>query len=285
MQNESWTIKKILDWTTEYFKKHQIENPHLEAEIILAHALHIDRIRLYIDFEKELDKPSLELFKGFITRRVKGEPAAYITGSKQFMSLIFKVTPDVLIPRPETEMLIESVIEISKIIEGKLTVLDIGTGSGAIAVSLAKFVDNIAVTATDISKKALEVAIENAKKHQVENKISFIEADLFPVETQKYDIIVSNPPYIKTAEIKTLQIEIRDYEPHSALDGGPDGLDFYKKIAEKSDNYLNENGRLILEVGYDGAKDVAVLVQDALKTKNIRIKKDLNGVDRVVIAG
>jgi release factor glutamine methyltransferase len=285
MENESWTIKKVLDWTTDFFSKHKIENPHLEAEILLSHALHIDRIKLYIDFEKEIDKKSLETFKGFITRRVKGEPAAYITGSKHFMSLIFNVTADVLIPRPETELLIENAIELSKAFQGKITLLDIGTGSGIIAVSLAKFISDISICATDSSKKALEVAIANAKKHEVENKIQFIEADLFPKDDQRYDIIISNPPYIKTSDIKDLQPEIRNFEPFAALDGGPDGLDCYRRIAEKAGGFLKEGGFLLMEVGSDSAKDVAVLIQNALKTKNIRIKKDLNGLDRVVVAG
>ncbi len=285
MDNESWTIKKVLDWTTDYFNKHKIETPHLEAEILLSHALHMDRIKLYIDFEKEIDKKGLETFKGFITRRVKGEPAAYIIGNKHFMSLNFNVTPDVLIPRPETELLIENAIELSKTFEGKITVLDIGTGSGIIAVSLAKFIDNIEVHATDSSGKALEVALSNAKKHEVENKIQFIETDLFPEENLQCNIIISNPPYIKTANIKNLQPEIRDFEPYAALDGGPDGLDCYRKIAEKGASFLKEGGFLLLEVASDSANDVASLIQNALKPKNIRIKKDLNGLERVIIAG
>jgi release factor glutamine methyltransferase len=284
MEAESWTIKKVLDWTTEYFNKHKIENPHLEAEILLSYALHIDRIRLYIDFENEVDKKSLEMFKGFINRRIKGEPTAYITGSKHFMSLIFNVTPDVLIPRPETELLIENAIELSKAFEGRISVLDIGTGSGVIAVSLAKFMDNIEIHATDLSGKALEVAAGNAKKHGVENKIKFIEADLFPAEDLKYDIIVSNPPYIKTADLKGLQIEIRDYEPYSALDGGPDGLVFYRRIAEKAGGYMKDGGHLLLEIGAEQSKEVTTLLQSGLKRDKIRVKKDLNGLDRVVIA-
>ncbi len=284
MPGETWTIKKVLDWTTEYFKKHQIDNPHLEAEILLAHALNAERIKLYIDFEKEPDKKSLEAFKGFITRRAKREPAAYITGSKQFMSLNFRVTPDVLIPRPETELLIENAIELIKKIDGKASILDIGTGSGAIAVSLAKFIDNAEITAIDVSKKALQVAAENAKEHGVEEKIKFMEADLFPAEPVKFGLIMSNPPYIKTADIKGLQPEIRDFEPVSALDGGADGLDYYRKIIEKAGGYLEEGGSLLLEIGADQSKDVIGIINDILKPKNVCIKKDLSGLDRVVVA-
>lgn len=285
MSAEPWTTKKVLDWTTDYFKKRQIENPHLEAEILLAHALNNERIKLYIDFDKEPDKKGLEIFKGYITRRAKREPTAYITGIKYFMSLDLKVTPDVLIPRPETELLIENMIEISKEFNGKMSVLDIGTGSGAIAVSLAKFIDNIEICATDSSKKALGIALENAKKHGVDGKIRFIEADLFPEEDVKFDVIVSNPPYIKTSDINGLAPEIRDFEPRSALDGGNDGLDHYRRIIENVSNYLKVGGRLLIEVGAGQSKDVAGMINDKLKLKNVIIKKDLGGLDRVVIAG
>jgi len=284
MPNDAWTIKKILDWTTEYFKKHQIDNPHLEAEILLAHALNTERIKLYVDFEKEPDRVALEIFKGYMTRRAKREPTAYITGGKYFMSLNFKVTPDVLIPRPETELLIENAIELSKGFEGKISILDIGTGCGAIAVSLAKFIDNIEIYATDSSKKALDVALDNAKKHGVEDKIKFIEADLFPNESTKFDVIVSNPPYIKTSDIDTLQPEIKNFEPIAALDGGADGLDHYRRIIDKAKNYLKEGGNLLLEIGADQSKDVVNIINDKLKPKNISIKKDLSGLDRAVIA-
>jgi release factor glutamine methyltransferase len=284
MPNEPWTIKKLLDWTTEYFKKYQTDNPHLEAEILLARAINVERIKLYIDFEKEPDKNGLEIFKGFITRRAKGEPAAYITGNKHFMSLNFIVTPDVLIPRPETELLVENTIEVSKSYKGKISILDIGTGSGAIAISLAKFIDNADIYATDTSAKALEIATQNAKKHDVESIIKFIEADLFPKEELKFDIIVSNPPYIKTSDISSLQPEIRNHEPISALNGGPDGLDYYRRILEKAGNYLKEGGYLLLEIGADQSKDVIKIINDRLKLKNILIKKDMSGLDRVVIA-
>lgn len=284
MPGDTWTIKKLLDWTTGYFEKHQIDNPHLEAEILLAHALNAERIKLYIDFEKEPDRKALDAFKGFIVRRAKREPAAYITGSKQFMSLNFKVSPDVLIPRPETELLIENAIELIKKIDGKAAMLDIGTGSGAIAVSLAKFTDNAEITATDISEKALEIASANAQTHKVDGRIKFVRADLYPPENIKFDIIVSNPPYIKTADIKGLQPEIRSFEPVSALDGGADGLDHYRRIIGKAGNYLKEDGVLLLEIGADQAKDVIGIVNDTLKPKSVVVKKDLSGLDRVVIA-
>ena len=285
MPCEPWTIKKILDWTTEHFKKHRIEDPHLEAEILLAHALKSERIKLYIDFEKEPDKMGLEVFKGYIARRIKREPTAYITGHKYFMSLDLKVTPDVLIPRPETELLIENAVELSRAFDQKISALDIGTGSGAIAVSLAKFIDNIEVYATDSSKKALDVALENAKKHKVEGKIKFFEADLFPKDGQKFDIIISNPPYIKTSDISGLQPEVKDFEPTTALDGGADGLEYYRRIIHAAGNYLKEGGFLLLEIGADQSIPVTGIINEKLRSKNVLMKKDIRGLDRVVIAG
>ncbi len=280
MADDIWTVTRLLDWTTEYFGKHQIENPHLEAEILLAHTLNSERIKLYIDFEKVIDKNTLATFKGYITRRAKGEPSAYITGNKQFMSLNFIVTKDVLIPRPETELLVENAIELAK---GKAAILDIGTGSGAIAVSMAKFIDNSEIVATDLSEKTLEVAVMNAKKHDVESKIKFVKADLFPEEIKQFDVIVSNPPYIKTALISGLQREVKDFEPLSALDGGTDGLTYYRAIFEKAPGFLKENGAIILEISPELANDVVSLARNAIRNKDIRIIKDLNGLNRVVI--
>jgi len=284
MPSEPWTIKKILDWTTEHFKKHRIEDPHLEAEILLAHALNTERIKLYIDFEKEPDKKGLEVFKGYIARRIKREPAAYITGHKYFMSLDLKVTPDVLIPRPETELLIENAVELSRAFDQKISALDVGTGSGAIAVSLAKFIDNIEVCATDSSKKALDIALENAKKHKVEGKIKFLEADIFPSDDRKFDIIISNPPYIKTSDISGLQPEVKDFEPAAALDGGTDGLEYYRRIIHAAGNYLKEDSFLMLEIGADQSIPVTGIINEMLRSKKVLVKKDISGLDRVVIA-
>jgi release factor glutamine methyltransferase len=283
MADEIWTVTRLLDWTTEYLKKNQIEDPHLEAEILLSRALNSERIKLYIDFEKVIDKKTLATFKGCIIRRAKGEPSAYITGNKQFMSLNFIVTKDVLIPRPETELLVENAIELSKKIGGKAAILDIGTGSGAIAVSMAKFIENSEIVATDLSEKALEVAALNAKKHDVEGKIKFVKADLFPEDIQKFDIIVSNPPYIKTALISGLQREVKDFEPLSALDGGADGLTYYRAILDKAPEYLKENGSIILEISPELAKDVISLAKNAFKTKDNKVIKDLNALDRVIV--
>ncbi|MFC1768090.1 peptide chain release factor N(5)-glutamine methyltransferase [Candidatus Margulisiibacteriota bacterium] len=281
--SNKWTIKRLLDWTTEHFTKHQIENPHLEAEILLAHALNTERIKLYVNFEQEVNEKDRGTFRDYVTRRTKKEPTAYITGYQPFMSLKFKVTRDVLIPRPETELLLQEAVNIAKSYDKKLSVLDIGTGSGAIAVSLARFTDNIEVCATDLSKKALEIAAENAKIHKVEGKVKFIETDIFPKENIKFDIIISNPPYIKSGDIKDLQTEVKDYEPVQALDGGKDGLDYYRKILDKAGNYINKEGYLLLEIGSEQSKQIVDLINNGLKPNNIEVKKDLSGIERMVI--
>jgi len=282
MSNEAWTIKKLLDWTTEYFNKNQIENPHLEAEILLARALNAKRIDLYINFEKEPGKEELAKFKGYVQRRRNNEPAAYITGIKSFMSLDFIVTNDVLIPRPETELLVETAMDIAKNID-KPFILDIGTGSGAIAVSLAKYIEKAIITATDTSEKALEVARKNAAIHQVENRITFEHADLFPAKELKFDIIVSNPPYIRTEDIASLQPEIKNFEPISALDGGTDGLNYYRSMIANARCHLKNGGLILLEIGAGQDSEVANMLKNN-DFSSVSVKKDLNGMDRVLVA-
>jgi release factor glutamine methyltransferase len=280
---QGWTIKRILDWAADYFNKQNIENPHLEAEILLAHALNLKRIDLYVKFEKELDQNELSRFKECVIRRKNHEPTAYITGIKSFMSLDLIVSRLVLIPRPETELLVEAAIDIAKHIEHP-SILDIGTGSGAIAVSLAKYVKHSRIIATDISRGVTLIALENAKKHGVMDSITFEVADLFPKEAEKFDLIVSNPPYIRSGDIKDLAPEIRDFEPHVAYDGGPDGLDHYRKILDKAGEFIKPNGYLLFEVGEGQAKEVVNLIRSAFASAEIVTKKDLNGIERVIIA-
>jgi len=199
-------------------------------------------------------------------------------GVAEFMGLKFKVTKDTLIPQPDTEILVEETL---KVIKPKDKVLDMCTGSGAIAVSIAKYKNNIKVVASDISKKALDVAISNAKFNNAD--ITFIESDMFQNISQKFDVIVSNPPYIKTKVINALPKEVQK-EPYIALDGGEDGLKFYKIFAKQAHNFLNENGMLFLEIGYDEAESVVALLKNTNKYKKIYVKKDLNKIDRVIIA-
>jgi len=283
----TWTISTLLDWTTIYFTNHKIEEPHLEAEILLAHALKIKRIELYMQHERVLKEEELAVFKQLILRRIKREPTAYIIGYKPFMSLDLNVTKDVLIPRPETEKLVEESISLIKL-NGKdsVHVADIGTGSGAIGVSIAKYCKSAKVYATDISKAAIEVAESNAEKHGVKDRISFYLGDLFsPIPGDiKFDLILSNPPYIKTSEIKDLQPEISKYEPAGALDGGPDGLDYYRKIISQAPGHLADSGYLLLEAGYGQADNIIEMIKNTGSFRETKKIKDLSGIDRVILA-
>ncbi|MDI3500679.1 MAG: release factor glutamine methyltransferase [Thermoanaerobacter sp.] len=257
------------------------ENPKLEAELLLAYCLGMDRINLIIKREDEVEEGELAKFLGLLNMRKSHIPYQHIVKKQHFMGLEFFVDENVLIPRPETEILVEEVLKRLK--KGN-TLIDIGTGSGAIAVSVVKYFPDCFVYAVDISRKALEVAKYNAKKHNVLDKIVFIESDVFSQVPKniKFDFIVSNPPYIKRGELETLQEEVKK-EPIIALDGGEDGLFFYKKIIEGAPFYLNPEGAICFEMGYDQKEEVTDLLTKG-GFKNIEVIKDLSGIDRVVIA-
>ena len=282
----TWTIQSLLDWATEYFTKHGIELPHLEAEILLANALKLKRIDLYVQHERELKNEELAAFKPLILRRIKKEPIAYIIGHKPFMSLDFKVNPDVLIPRPETEKLVEVVIDIAKKEARPLKILDLCCGSGAIAISIAKYLDNALISAADISTKAVETALLNAKNLGVEEKVKFYTGNLFEAlpKDERYDIIVSNPPYIPSAEIEKLQPEVRLFEPKGALDGGPDGLNFYRAIISGLPGRLEDGGSLVLEIGQGQAGEASELIAGSGIFEAPKVFEDYNGINRVVTA-
>ena len=283
---ETWTITKLLDWTTEYFKKYAIEWPHLEAEILLAHALGFKRIELYTNHEKIVTPAELVKFKAMIQRRSQHEPIAYITGNQPFMSLEFHVDRNVLIPRPETEMLVEQVVSCSSAKGGTSCQLlvDIGTGSGCIAISLAKFLPAVKVIGTDASPAALAIAHKNAETHKVADRCEFRLGNLFEPIHETSDIIISNPPYIPSKEIDGLMTDVKDWEPREALDGGEDGLDYIRKIIAEAPDHLNPNGMLLLEIGFDQGERVKKLAEGIGKYTEIKIIKDLNGSDRVLKA-
>lgn len=277
----------IRDAIVEYSKQLDIisDTPRLDVEILLQKALGgVDRLYIHLNLSEELEIEQEEIFLRLIEERLKGRPIAYIVNNREFMGLDFYVKEGVLIPRPDTEILVEEIIELCK---GKddLDILDIGTGSGAITVSLAKYIEKSRLTSLDISEIALEIAKKNAKSNGVIDKINFIKSDLFQqiVGTNlKFDIIVSNPPYIRKRDIDELHTQVKDYEPYNALEGGIDGLDFYRNITEQSKNYLKPGGILAYEVGHDQAEEVVKIMQNNGYNK-IYIKKDLQGIDRVVI--
>lgn len=277
----------IRDAIVEYSKQLDIisDTPRLDVEILLQKALGgVDRLYIHLNLSKELEIEQEEIFLRLIEERLKGRPIAYIVNNREFMGLDFYVKEGVLIPRPDTEILVEEIIELCKD-KDDLDILDIGTGSGAITVSLAKYIEKSRLTSLDISEIALEIAKKNAKSNGVIDKINFIKSDLFQqiVGTNlKFDIIVSNPPYIRKRDIDELHTQVKDYEPYNALEGGIDGLDFYRNITEQSKNYLKPGGILAYEVGHDQAEEVVKIMQNNGYNK-IYIKKDLQGIDRVVI--
>ena len=278
------TIKDII---IEYSQKldHISDTPRLDVEILLEKALgDVDSLYIRLNLNKEVTEDEFNIFNNLIEDRLNGRPIAYIVGNREFMGLDFYVQEGVLIPRPDTEALVEEIIELCKD-KKDLSLLDIGTGSGAITVSLAKYLNNADVKSFDISEIALEIGKKNAINNNVEDKIEFIKSNLFSAikDTDiQFDVIVSNPPYIPKKDIETLHTQVKDYEPYNALEGGEDGLDFYRDITEQSVNYLKQNGILAYEVGHDQAQDVAEIMKNNGYTK-IYTKKDLQGIDRVVI--
>lgn len=251
----------------------------MQARILLSSILVCRKEELLLIGEKEIEKEKEELFLAGIEKISRGYPMQYLTNSKEFMGMNFFVNENVLVPRSDTEILVEKVINIAKEFNKK-EILELCTGSGAISVSLKKYLEKANITATDISIEALNVAKKNAKQLLEKDEIKFIQSDMFEKIQEKYDIIVSNPPYIKTEVIKEYNLK---YEPRLALDGGQDGLEFYKIIIEEGYKYLKENGIIALEIGYDQREEVEKIAIQSGFFKNIVCIKDLNGNDRVMI--
>lgn len=277
------TIKETIRKGMIILKTNNVTEPNIKSRLIMQFVLNKPREYLVVyDKEKLTLRQEVNYFKA-IKKLCNGIPIQHITNRQEFMKMTFFVDENVLIPRPDTEILVEEVIKIAKKINAK-KILDLCTGSGAIAISLAKYIDKSNITAVDISDKALNVAKLNAKNNEVEDRITFVESDLFKnLKKEKYDIIVSNPPYIKKEVLKKLDKEVQK-EPKLALDGGYDGLDFYRKIINKAEEYLKFNGYLCFEIGYDQKEDVENLLKEQEKYINITCKKDLCDNDRVVIA-
>ena len=278
-----WTIVKILDWTKQYFTDKGIENPRLDAEVLLCAVLKCQRINLYVHFDQPLKAEELQKYREYVLRRGKHEPLAYILGEQAFMNYVFKVTPAVLVPRPETELLVESIVKLFENAE-KLEILDLGTGSGAILVSLLAMLPQARGTAVDISAAALAVATENAELMGVGERFTPVLSDLYRElpPNKKYDLIVSNPPYIPTADLSSLAADVRQ-EPQGALDGGRDGLNFYRRIVEAADKYLSPEGILAFEIGICQAEAVVNFCREHGFAKTA-IRKDYAGIERMIFA-
>lgn len=273
-------VKEWLSYGKNILKKSKIESYSIDAEVLLMTLLNFTRTELFTKDSYDLTKNETGKYMKFLEKRKNFMPVQYIVEKCEFMGLDFNVNPSTLIPRGDTEILVEYAINSIKKNKFK-TVLDIGTGSGAIAVSIAYYCPNVKVTAADISEKALKTAKKNAEKNSVRQRIDFIKSDIFENVISKYDVIISNPPYIKSDVIKTLMPQVKEYEPISALDGGNDGLYFYKKIISNCENYLNKNGELLFEIGYDQSFEVSRLLSEKNFTE-IKTTKDYAGLDRVI---
>jgi release factor glutamine methyltransferase len=279
----TWTLQALLLWCSKYFSDKALPTPRLDAELLLAFALKLRRLDLYLQFERPMTENELAAVKALIKRRAGGEPAAYIMGQKEFYSRAFAVTKDVLIPRPDTEILVDEVL---KFVPDKMHGLEIGLGAGPIAITLLVEQPLLTMTAIDISEAALAVAKTNAEVHGVLDRLTLTHQDfLTDTATAKplFDFLVSNPPYIKQSEMAELPMSVKAFEPHLALDGGADGLVFYRVIAERAKTLVKSGGFVAVEIGDDQGKSVSELfMQNGLNS--VTVKKDLAGLDRVVVA-
>jgi len=285
-----WTNKRLLEWTADYLGKAEVEQARLCAELLLAHVLNWQRIRLYTDFDYQPSAEQLAEFRGLVKRCVQHEPVAYLTGHAHFYSMDLEVNASVLIPRPETEVLVTHALDYLRQQTSRPTayVLDLCTGSGCIAIALAANVVEADILAIDSSGEALEVARRNVEKYDLQGRVHLLEGDLFATMEQApcavFDLIVSNPPYIAAAEFDKLESNVRNYEPRGALLAGADGLDYYRRIAGEAGEYLADGGVLMVEVGYNQAREVAGLLEQTGTFKDITVYKDHLGHGRVVKA-
>lgn len=286
-QSEPWTISRLLSWTTDYFQKSGSESPRLDAEVLLAHACGCERVELYTSFNKVPDDDVRQKFREWVKRRGEGTPVAYLVGYREFYSLSFKVTPAVLIPRPETEFLVVTALDLIKTFEVKnrpLEIADVGTGSGAIAVTIAKHAPQCQVTATDISREAIQVAASNADKHGVSDRVKFVQCDLMEGIgiDQQFDLVVSNPPYVAEGERETLPPDVRNHEPEHALFAGAQGTDVIARLIPIAAERLRPAGWLAIEVSPQISEPVSNLLRENESFESPALTKDLSGLARVV---
>ena len=277
------TVLDALKKTTEYLEKKGIESARVNAEIMLAYILKCKRLQLYLSFDRPLNENEKNLYREFLQRRVSHEPVQYITGIVGFYGLEFQVNKSVLIPRPETEILVETIIENTNENE-ETNILDIGTGSGNIAISLAKYLPNSKITAIDKSKDALKIAVKNSELNNVKEQINFIENDILNNQNifdNVFDLVVSNPPYISKEEYNNLEPELNKHEPSIALTDFSDGVIFYKNISKQAKNLLNTNGKLFFEIGAGQSKKIKEIMEQN-NFYNIQIIKDYQNHDRVI---
>jgi release factor glutamine methyltransferase len=289
---EPWTVGRLLSWTADYLKGHGSESPRLDAEILLAEVLGCQRIQLYATFDDVPGEPQRAAFRELVRRRAEGTPVAYLVGRREFYSLSFRVTPDVLIPRPETELLVVAVLDLAK--EGlrssnqqsTISIADVGTGSGVIAVCLAKHLPASRVMAIDRSPTALAVARQNAKQHGVADRIEFVESDLFAAvpPARQFDFVVSNPPYVSAAEFQHLPPDVRNFEPQAALLAGPKGTEVIERLIPQAAEHLRPGGHFLTEISPMIHDAVCSLLRNEARFELGPTIKDIARLPRVVQA-
>ena len=287
----TWTVRRILEWTTGYFTRKNVFQPRLSAEQVLAHLLNYPRIRLYTDYDRPLQESELCAYRELVRRAAEDEPIAYLTGRAPFFNLEFDVTRDVLIPRPDTETIVENVLQFFRHQPGMEAprVLDLCTGSGCIAAAIAHHCKRAHVTATELSPAAAEIARRNFDRLKLADRITLLQGDLFApltgvVDARPFDLIVSNPPYIPDAQIPLLDRSVREYEPMQALAAGADGLDFHRRILAEGPDRLAPGGRLFLEIAFDQGEQALGLAGERPMLRDIRLLKDAGGRERVLTA-
>lgn len=281
-KNQILTVLNAIQLSTSYLEEKGIESPRMNAELLLAHVLNCKRLDLYLSFDRPLLEEELVQLREFIARRGKFEPLQYILGEVEFYNLNFKVDKSVLIPRPETELLVDEAINL--INEYNYTnILDVGTGSGNIPVSLAANLNGVTITSIDISKEAIDTAVKNAEKNNVSDKINFIISDIADyVPDQKFDVIVSNPPYVSSQEYQNLQKEITAYEPRESVTDNDDGFKFYRNILSNNDRLLRSNGFVIFEIG-QGQESTLYKLFEEHSFEHVKTIKDLQNIDRIIL--
>lgn len=287
MPNDApWSVLRLLDWTTDFFKQHGNESPRLDAEVLLAESLGCKRIELYTRFDEVPPEATRSSFKALVKQRADGAPVAYLVGRREFYSLELAVESGVLIPRPETELLVVTALDLIKQRSGEAMIADVGTGTGAIAIAVAKHAPGAKVVAIDISPQAVELAKKNAETHGVSDRVAPFESDLFArvKASRTFDFLLSNPPYVTTNELMNLDPTVRDHEPHLALDGGPEGTAVIERLLAEAPERLNACGQLVIEIGPSIAEAVASLVEAADGLRLVGTLKDLAGLPRVVHA-
>lgn len=277
---ETWTIERILTWTTDFFRQKGFESPKLEAELLLAHVLNANRVKLYMQWDRPLAPSELEAYRAVIKRRALKEPVAYITGSRGFWNIDLKCDKRALIPRGDTETLIERALDLLPK-ESQATIVDVGTGTGAIGLTLATERKSTRVTLTDISPDALALAGENTTALGMAERVSLVHSDVLQALPGPFDMVVSNPPYIATHETDVMGEDVLKFEPHLALFAGKDGFDVIRRLVKESFMKLSGGGTLLFEIGFRQAEAAAALTRDA-GFEDVRVLKDLGGHDRVV---